>query len=502
MDPLNNDHHYDVLILGAGLAGLQCGVILSRHGYKVGVIEKNRHIGGTLQSFSFNGCDFATGLHYIGSLNPGQTLHRLFSYFNLFEGITYHRMDSEGFDVFKIDGKTYSFPQGWEAFRHYLHGCFPEERRAIDQYILAVEKVLEEQPLFELNEAGNLLQEKPSQSVNAWEFICSLTSNHTLRQVLSALNFVYAGDKEATPWYVHALINHYFVSSSYRVVGSSDQIPQRLKSEIEKQHGQVITHQEVDQFVLEDGKLLGVRCSNGNRFYADHIISNIHPATTMGLLEEGQIKKSFRKRLETKTDTLSAFALYIQLKPGKFPYRNHNYNYYEKSDVWYASRYDAENWPEHFFMHFPIDTPDARWVDHLSVVTHMRFEEVEKWKYLSTADRSPEYQKFKKEKAEKLLKLVLKEFPELDELIVSYTAATPLTFRDYVGSPTGSMYGTLRDYKNPLTSYVAARTKIPNLYFTGQNLNLHGVMGVSISALVTCSEFVELGKLLEEIRGV
>jgi len=496
-----SESHYDILIIGAGLAGLECGVILSRHGYKVCILEKNQHIGGTLQSFPFKGSDFATGLHYIGSLNPGQTLHRLFTYFNLFDGIEYHRMDMHGFDVFKIDGATYSFPQGWEAFRSYLHACFPEDKVAIDQYIAAVEKVLEEQPLFDLKEAENLLQDKPSQSVNAWEFICSLTSNNTLRQVLSALNFVYAGEKEATPWYVHALINHYFISSSYRVAGSSDQIPQRLKSEVEKQQGQVLTRQEVSRFIIEDQRLTGVQCSNGHRFYADHIISNIHPATTMGFLEEGQIKKSFRKRLETKTDTFSAFALYIKLKPGRFPYRNHNYNYYKTKDVWYASHYDAGKWPEHFFMHFPIDSPDAQWVDHVSVVTHMRFEEVEKWKQLTSTDRSNEYRDFKKNKAEQLLHLVIQEFPEMEELVIDYTAATPLTFRDYMGSPTGSMYGTLRDFRTPLTSYVAARTKIPNLYFTGQNLNLHGVMGVSISALITCSEFIDLRELLEEVRG-
>jgi len=96
--------------------------------------------------------------------------------------------------------------------------------------------------------------------------------------------------------------------------------------------------------------------------------------------------------------------------------------------------------------------------------------------------------------------LVLLQFPELENLITDYTTATPLTFREYVGSPTGSMYGTLRDYKFPLASYVGVRTKIHNLYFTGQNLNLHGVMGVSISALLTCAEFVDLPELLNEIN--
>ncbi|MFA5418140.1 MAG: NAD(P)/FAD-dependent oxidoreductase, partial [Bacteroidales bacterium] len=487
--------NYDILIIGAGLAGLQCGVILSRNGYKVLVLEKNNHIGGTLQSFDFKGIRFTTGLHYMGSLDEGQVLNRLFRYFNLLDGITYKRLDEHGFDVFNIGGKKFALPMGWKAYSAFLIEQFPEEESSVRQYVSAIESTVNEQEIFNLHEPVNYYQEKPSQSVNAWEFICSLTENPELRQVLSALNFVYAGDKNATPWYVHALINHYFISSSYRIVGSSSQIPERLKLEIEKTGGQVLTRQKVTKLLFDEDRLSGVLCEDGSTFFGEKLISNIHPAATMNLIENGKIRKSFRNRLEQKTDTLSAFAIYLKLEPGKFRYQNNNYNFYLHPDVWYASGYDASRWPEHYFIHFPADEPNPKWVNHLSIVTHMSFEEVAEWKHLSSNARGADYKQFKREKADKLLKLVFLEFPELEYLITDYTTATPLTFRDYVGSPTGSMYGTLRDYKFPMASYVGVRTKIPNLYFTGQNLNLHGVMGVSMSALLTCAEFVNLPDL-------
>ncbi len=497
----NIPEHTDVIIVGSGLAGLQCGVILSRHGYRVKVLEKGAHVGGTLQSFLFKGTAFSTGLHYLGSLDNGQTLHRIFQYFNLFDGIQYQRMNASGFDVFEIGGKQYKFPMGWEAFRKYMKGCFPQEKEAIDRYIKAIEMVLEEQELFMLKTPSiSTKLEKPSQSVNAWDFICSLTTNKELRQVLSALNFVYAGEKELTPLYVHALINHYFISSSYRVVGRSDQIPKKLTHEIIQNGGQVLVNHEVNQLLFNNHRISEISCTNGVRLQADHIISNVHPATTMQLCEPGKVRKSFVNRLQQKTDTLSSFALYLKLKPGKFRYRNANFNYYRSGEVWYASNYDVTNWPEHFFMHFPVNENNPMWVDHVSVVTHMRFEEVAQWKDLPTSKRGQDYEQFKEAKSKKLLSLVVQQFPEMESLIEDFTSATPLTFRDYVGSPTGSMYGTLRDYKSPLTSYVGVRTKVPNLYFTGQNLNLHGVMGVSISALLTCAEFVDLQELLNEIN--
>lgn len=492
---------YDIIILGSGLAGLQCGVILGRYGYKVLVLEKNNHIGGTLQTFLHKGIHFSTGMHYIGSLDEGQVLNRIFRYFNLFDGIAYHRMDENGFEVFNIGGQPFEFPMGWTAFEKHMTSRFPQETTAIQQYIKAVESVIKEQELFNLEmPSGTMGIEKPSQSVNAWDFICSLTQDKELRQVLSAMNFVYAGDKNATPWYVHALINHYFINSSYRIVGPSDQIPNKLRQQIEQTGGEVLTKHEVSKLEFNDDQLSVVHCTNGQQFETKKIISNIHPATTMQLIGPDSIKKSFRKRLEQKTDTLSSFVLYLRLKPGQFPYRNSNYNFYQSSDVWYASRYDAKNWPEHFFMHFPVNEPDPQWVDHLSVVTHMRFEEVSQWKDLASHDRGKDYQQFKQEKSEKLLALVIRQFPELEDLVIDYTAATPLTFHDYIGSPTGSMYGTLRDFNSPLTSFVGVRTKVPSLLFTGQNLNLHGVMGVSISALLTCAEFVDLQELLNHIN--
>jgi all-trans-retinol 13,14-reductase len=44
------------------------------------------------------------------------------------------------------------------------------------------------------------------------------------------------------------------------------------------------------------------------------------------------------------------------------------------------------------------------------------------------------------------------------------------------------------------------KTKIPNFYFTGQNTNLHGVLGVTIGSVVTCGEILGLEYLLKKIK--
>ena len=90
-------------------------------------------------------------------------------------------------------------------------------------------------------------------------------------------------------------------------------------------------------------------------------------------------------------------------------------------------------------------------------------------------------------------------FPELKAATLASTLATPLTFRDYTGNPGGSLYGALKDVNNPAQHMLSVRTKIPNLLLTGQHVNMHGVMGVSMTALATCGEIVGLEKLLAQL---
>jgi len=80
-----------------------------------------------------------------------------------------------------------------------------------------------------------------------------------------------------------------------------------------------------------------------------------------------------------------------------------------------------------------------------------------------------------------------------------YTS-TPLTWRDYTGTRAGSPYGILKDHNRPLESMILPRTKIRNLFLTGQNTNIHGILGVTISSVVTCGELIDIRYLVRKIR--
>src|SRR6476620_6976708 len=100
---------YDVVIVGSGLGGLACGTILAKEGYKVCILEKNKQIGGNLQTFVRDRVIFDSGVHYVGGLDKGQNLYQLFKYLGIRDKIKIRKMDEDVVDalIFADDPTVY-----------------------------------------------------------------------------------------------------------------------------------------------------------------------------------------------------------------------------------------------------------------------------------------------------------------------------------------------------------------------------------------------------------
>ena len=94
------------------------------------------------------------------------------------------------------------------------------------------------------------------------------------------------------------------------------------------------------------------------------------------------------------------------------------------------------------------------------------------------------------------------DFPGIRNNIENYWTSTPLTYQDYTATKEGSTYGVLRDVTSPMQTFISQRTKIPNLFLTGQNTNSHGILGVIISAIITAGELVGRNTLINELKNI
>ena len=62
------------------------------------------------------------------------------------------------------------------------------------------------------------------------------------------------------------------------------------------------------------------------------------------------------------------------------------------------------------------------------------------------------------------------------------------------------MYGYRKDSENITLSQVPIYTKIRNLFLTGQNINLHGICGVPLTAINTAEAIVGENIIVDKIN--
>ncbi|HPT03556.1 MAG TPA: NAD(P)-binding protein [Bacteroidales bacterium] len=493
---------YDVVIIGSGLGGLLCGYMLGKEGLNVCIIEKNKQLGGCLQVFKRNGSIFDTGVHYIGSLDKGQILHRYFSYCGLMDKLKMKKLDANGFDLigFRDDDKNYAFAQGHDHFLDTLLTFFPEEKQGLTLYVNKIREIAKAFPLNNLRYSEENEMDLSYFKENTRDFLRSITSNEKLQNVLAGGNFLYGGDAEKSPLYVHALITNSFIESSWRLVDGSAQLADLLAQGIISQGGTIRKNGEAQKFICKENILKYVQLSDNECIEGKYFISDIHPALTLDMLETSVIRKTYRERITTLENSLSAFILYINLKKSSFPKLNHNYYYFRDDDVWKASKYQTNDWPSQYMLLTPENSASSEYADTMIIMSYMRFDEVKRWENTSVGQRGSDYLNFKQGKAELLLDLVDQKFPGIRKHISAYHTSTPLTLRDYTGSREGSMFGVLRQSDDPYKTRVSARTRIPNLFFTGQNTIMHGILGVTIGSVATCGEIIGLKYLIERIN--
>ncbi len=501
---------YDHVVIGSGMGGLATAITLAKEGHSVCVLEKNNQFGGNLQTFVRDRTIFDTGVHYLGGLAPGHNLYQYFKYLGIMDELEVRQLAMDGFDVFSFDNddRRYRHAQGLERFAEVLKEQFPEEGKVIDTYCAKLKEYCAKFPMYELKPGAPHADEPGLLTLGAREYIDSLTEDKVLRAVLGGSNLLYAGDHDRSPFYVHALSVYSYIQSAYRVVRGGSQITKLLVRELRKHGGEIFKHHEVERFEFEGDRIMGVRCRNGVLVEGNNFISNLDPKRTIAMAGPEHFRKSYVKRVNSIEPTIGAFCLYIVLKPGSFPYMDHNiYHFSTLEDVWRGQDYREDDWPRGYMISMGEKPVKDEWAENMTVMTYMKFDAMAPWAgstntVIDVNDRGQSYEEFKAEHTERLLNEVYKRIPALQGCIAQVYSSTPLSYRDYIYCDSGGMYGYMKDVSSPLRSFISSRTKVPNLFITGQCTNMHGILGVTISAVLTCVDILQDETILDKIFHV
>jgi all-trans-retinol 13,14-reductase len=335
--------------------------------------------------------------------------------------------------------------------------------------------------------------------VSAYDYLTRTFNDPLLINVLSGSALKMELRQASLPLFTFAHGNSSFIQSSWRLQGDGNLIVKSLIDDIRHFGGEVICQAEVDELIEKDGRITAAHCMNGETYEGDTFISDIYPSLTFAMVKESAVlRKLFRRRMSNMENTFGIFTASLVLKPDTLPYFNHNKFVYRQPNVW--TFYEESGSVGGLMISCRVPE-NGTYATQIDLLTPMPWHACEPWADTRIGHRGADYLTLKARYTDECIALAETVIPGLHEMICETYTSTPLTYRDYTLTPNGSAYGVRRDCRNLVITMLSPRTPLPNLLLTGQNLMLHGLEGVSMTALLTCQEILGTDYIKKIVTG-
>ncbi|MBR3366918.1 MAG: NAD(P)/FAD-dependent oxidoreductase [Lachnospiraceae bacterium] len=487
--------HYEVVIIGGGLAGMACALQLQLKGVKdILILEKHNLPGGLATSYVRDGIEIEATLHEMMSIGSKKDRLKVGAFFDE-AGVS--------IDWLKVP-EAYRFIQTTDGIDITLHAGFGRMSMEIDaQYPGWGKKVLEFMDLCNtVYDSMNTLSVTPMSKVQMLlqhpEFV--KTAGYTAQEVMATFGFpkeveeiltpywIYVGNPMSTlPFTIYAfLMADYFRGGSYVCRGFSHEMSMKMQARVEENGAQFELRQEVDKILVRDGRVYGVRTKRGDEIHADYVVSGAYPNKVytqmiepLSEVPEGAVKHVNGRRLSVCPVSVM---MVLEGTPEQLGIKDYNIfsgNTMDTDEIWKDLHTTG---PYRFLTSICLNlanpgcTPEG--YTQFSITT------------LPLVDgfldlKESEYFDFKRRLADQMIS----EYEQttgvhLREHIVEIEVETPVTVSHYVGAWKGSIYG----YSHSIDDHAVARLQmkeedhfIEGLEFAGA----HAISGNGMGPAVT-----------------
>ena len=493
--------HSDVVIIGSGISGLTAAAILAKNGKQVLVVEKKPRIGGALKRFKRRGIPFDVGFHYTGCLGEQEILNRIWHYCNVLPYLTVLAFPHHGSDrlYLKKHKKPVDAFFSYDAFKDELKSHFPKENKGIDTYFDTIQDVCNNIPFYnpKLSLTDFLRGYKTPKTVLK-KFLTSITSNSSLQSVFASPAMLYGIPSDNVSIEVHASVAHSYYQGAYSISGGGQSIVDAYKTACEHLGVSFFTSENVESILADTTGVTAINTTSGKRVSCHNVIFTGHPSGLINMTPKNCFRPAYRKRLLGLKNTISMNILF-----GTLPHPP-----------------ESLNWNNHIFL---PDGPDLapqnlnKTGDRLLMLTSTerksyslqqpnksvillqpaRWEEVQEFENSTSSSRSSRYEAHKKKISEDMIQQATKKWGGMFDNITTVAIGTPLTIRDELSAPEGCAYGAMHSL-DQFTPDI--RTRLPGLLLSGQSTLMTGLVGASISGMISAGEILGLEALWEEIR--
>ncbi|MBA4418847.1 MAG: NAD(P)/FAD-dependent oxidoreductase [Syntrophus sp. (in: bacteria)] len=491
---------YDCLIIGGGVSGLTAALVMAKNGYHTALLESSRKTAPTIRGFKRQGLFFDTGFHYTGGLSDGEPLDIFFQYLGLSGKIEKYPFDENGFDTFRClePNFEFPFPYGYNRIRERFSKRFPEETKAIDEYLNAVKHVYHSQSYINLdidtNNPGLSVVHGPSLK----EFLDRITDNEMLKCILSMHCLLHGVAPEEVSFFSHALVAGSYYESVYGIKGGGFSLAEAFDARLKELKVDVFCNREAKEILLSgENELSGVMCGDKEILYCEHCISTIHPQQLLAIVPHSAFRPAYRKRIEALEDTCSAIMVYVKTVPPLKEIERANLFLFPSPSFPDPCAADPIDKRPMFIARARQDEGKA-FEEGCIIICPEPHTGTEYWSTLFPTDDPDAYQSYKHDMTRRIITHIETSCPEFKGRITHVESATPVTLKRYTNSPRGGIYGVKHkiDQYNPM-----AATRIKGLFLAGQATTAPGVLGAVVSGFLACGNIIGHEKLREELKA-
>jgi phytoene desaturase len=479
---------FDIIIIGAGVGGLTCGVLLAQKGLKVLVVEKNRKVGGCCTSFRRKGFSFDVSVQSIGECHRGGRIWRLLDRLDLLDKIQFIRLEP---------AREYHFPD--RKIRQYsdlashidhLSSQFPKESKGIREvystFGLLFKEMLEMPPSLDWFDTNAFRSRYPHYSRWKDKTLQNLLDQFIADSTLKAILSVRSSYALMPPQWISlvamsSLEMSYFEGGVYCVKGNVERFPRLLMEKVIQLGGQVLTNQEVTQILVEGRKAFGIKTGEGVEYTGRVIVSNCDATLTFcGLVDKGLLSPRFLSRLQGMKPSFSYYISYLGIGGSldeELPCANNeiffDYNLLREYDA--LSRDQLPTNPSFYLLAPSLVNPDhaGKGMNTLCLSLKVPYGYSRTW----SDDVRGNLSQHLLEKASEMI-------PNLRDRIVVMTDSTPMTIERMTNNRWGSAYGWAQYPRQAGIYRLNRATPIENLYLAGHWTSPGG----GISAVVASGE--------------
>jgi phytoene dehydrogenase-like protein len=492
--------NYDAIVIGSGAGGLTTAVALAQAGKKVLVLEQHDRPGGWTHSFTLNGYRFSPGVHYIGDLQEGGGLRRIYDGLGVSQDLAFVELNPDGYDHIFIGEKRIDFPKGKENLVERLKSHFPHEAQGIDDYFADLTAMVEglrhlgtlRNPLKTVSGAATTL--KWIRATGA-DLINAHISDPILRGVLAGQSGDHGMPPSQVSAFFHAGITNHYLNGGYYPLGGAFTLPRAFVRALKRAGGEIRLQSRVKRILIEGNMVTGVELDTGEVIRAGIVVSNADPEVTFGqLIGRDRLPSRLRRKLDSVTYSTSCLSLFFatDMDLRRAGLDSGNMWYYDHPDVdriYTDGLTDAavreETPPGMFLTVTTLKDPSKMHSGHHTCESFafVGYDAFEKWAHTKYGARPTDYEGMKEDLAWRMVRGLEKRIPGLSKHIVYYSLGTPLTNEHYLNATRGNLYGIDKRPSQIGPWSFTPRAGFDGLYLCGQSTLSHGVAGVTASGI-------------------